>query len=227
MLERALAHLEGGTLEVTLPDGTERRFGSGAPARREPRMNAYAVLDRSGLRGLLRRLYRIEVAGAERIPASGGAILACNHASIADPFILGVATRREIHYMAKSELFRFRPVAAAMRALNAFPVERGGGDRTAMSEAARRLQHGELLGIFPQGTSKPDRQLGWYRGAARLALTTGAPLIPVRMSGTRALPLRTRVLIAVGEPIEVALERPTVAAAKRLTALLEQAVKAA
>jgi 1-acyl-sn-glycerol-3-phosphate acyltransferase len=190
-------------------------------------VSAYGTLERIGLRSLLRRLYRIEVTGAERIPTSGGAILACNHASIVDPFILGVATRREIHYMAKAELFRFRPVAAAMRSLNAFPVVRGGGDRTAMSEAAQRLERGELLGIFPQGTSKPKRQTGWHRGAARLALATGAPLVPVRMTGTRALPLRTRVRIAVGEPIEVAAVRPTVAAVKLLSRQLEQAVQAA
>jgi 1-acyl-sn-glycerol-3-phosphate acyltransferase len=190
-------------------------------------MNAYAALHRSGFRTLLTRLYRIEVVGAERIPATGGAILACNHASIWDPFILGVATQREIHYMAKAELFRFRLVAALARSLNAFPVERGGGDRTAMSEAARRLERGELLGIFPQGTSKPERQIGWHRGAARLALTTGAPLIPVRMTGTRALPLRTRVRIVVGEPIVVAPARPTVRAARELTDQLEQAVEAA
>jgi 1-acyl-sn-glycerol-3-phosphate acyltransferase len=190
-------------------------------------MSAYATLDRIGLRSLLRRLYRIEVRGAERIPASGGAILACNHDSIVDPFILGVAARREIHYMAKAELFRFRPLAATMRSLNAFPVVRGGGDRTAMSEGALRLERGELLGIFPQGTSKPGRRAVWQRGAARLALATGAPLVPVRMTGTRSLPLRTRVRIAVGEPIEVAAGRPTVAAAKLLTEQLEQAVRTA
>lgn len=189
-------------------------------------MNAYGVLHRIGFRALMRRLYRIEVSGAERIPAEGGAILACNHASIWDPFILGVATQREIHFMAKAELFRFRPLAAALRSLNAFPIERGGGDRTAMSEAARLLGRGELLGIFPQGTSKPERQLGWHRGAARLALTTGAPLVPVRLTGTRALPLRARVRIVVGEPIAVAAARPTVTAAKSLTARLEQAVTA-
>src|SRR5262249_1893300 len=154
---------------------------------------------------------------SERIPADGPAILAANHASIWDPFVLGVATPREIHYMAKAELFQLRLLAAAMRSLNAFPIERGGGDRTAMSEAARLLGRGELLGIFPQGTSKVERQNGWHRGAARLALTTGVPLVPVKMTGTRPLPGRTRITITVGEPIVVAVERPTVAAAKQLT----------
>ena len=187
-------------------------------------MSAYGFLDRSGFRELLGRLYHIEVVGQERIPDSGPAILAANHASIWDPFILGVATTREIHYMAKAELFKLRPVAALLRSLNAFPVERGAGDRTAISEAAELLGRGSLLGIFPQGTSKPARQNGWHRGAARLALVTGAPLVPVRLVGTRPLPRRTTIRIEIGEPFHVPIARPTVAAAKTLTAQLEHAV---
>jgi 1-acyl-sn-glycerol-3-phosphate acyltransferase len=189
-------------------------------------MNVYGLLHRSGLRSVLRRLYRIEVVGAERMPATGGAIVVANHESIWDPFVVAVATQREIHYMAKAELFRFRPLAAALRSLNAFPVERGSGDLAAMSEAAQRLGRGELLGIFPQGTSKPERQNGWHRGAARLALATGAPVVPVRLTGTRPLPLPTRVRIAVGPPIRVPAARPTIAAARSLTARLEEAVTA-
>jgi 1-acyl-sn-glycerol-3-phosphate acyltransferase len=190
-------------------------------------MNAYGVLHRTGFRAFMRLLYRIEVVGAERIPASGGIILASNHASIWDPFILAVVTKREIHYMAKSELFRSRPVAALLRSLNAFPVERGGGDRTAISEAAALLHDGAALGIFPQGTSKPQLQRGWHRGAARLALVTGAPLVPIHMTGTRGLPLRTRVRIAVGPAIHVARAQPSIAAAKVLTEQLERAVATA
>jgi 1-acyl-sn-glycerol-3-phosphate acyltransferase len=151
-------------------------------------------------------------------------ILAANHESIWDPFILGVSTSREIHYMAKAELFGPRLLAKVMRSLNAFPVERGGGDHAAMSEAGRLLAGGAVLGIFPQGTSKPERQIGWHRGAARLALATGAPLVPVRLTGTRRLPLPTRVRIVVGEPIVVEVGRPTIAASKGLTERLEQAV---
>jgi 1-acyl-sn-glycerol-3-phosphate acyltransferase len=166
----------------------------------------------------------MEVAGAEQIPASGPVILVANHESIWDPFIVGVATPREIHYMAKAELFESRVLAAAMRSFNAFPVERGGGDRDAMSEAGRLLARGAVLGMFPQGTSKPERQIGWHRGAARLALATGAPLVPLRLSGTKRLPRRDTVRIVVAEPIVVPVARPTIAAAKELTERLEQAV---
>ncbi|HEY2354039.1 MAG TPA: lysophospholipid acyltransferase family protein [Gaiellaceae bacterium] len=172
-------------------------------------------------------MYRIEVVGAEKIPADGPAIVVANHESIWDPFILGVATPREIHYMAKSELFSPAPLGWAMRSLNAFPVERGGGDRDAMSEAGRLLAGGAVLGIFPQGTSKPEKQIGWHRGAARLALATGAPLVPVRLSGTKPLPRRAQIRIVVGEPIVVETGKPTIAAAKSLTEQVEEAVAAA
>jgi 1-acyl-sn-glycerol-3-phosphate acyltransferase len=189
-------------------------------------VNAYDFVHQIVARRFLRRVFRIAVVGAERIPASGPVILAANHESIWDPFILGVATPREIHYMAKAELFGPRLLGKAMRALNAFPVERGGGDQAAMSEAGRLLSAGGVIGIFPEGTSKPALKSGWHRGAARLALATGAPLVPVRLIGTRQLlPIRARIV--VGEPIVVPVARPTVAAAKGLTERLEQAVEAA
>ncbi|HYI75852.1 MAG TPA: lysophospholipid acyltransferase family protein [Gaiellaceae bacterium] len=189
-------------------------------------MNAYALLDRVRFRGFMRWLYRIELVGRENVPDSGGCILAPNHESIFDPFILGVATTREIRFMAKSELFGNRALAGVLRALGAFPVERGGGDHVAMSEAAELLRRGEVLGMFPQGTSKQLARRPWHRGAARLALVTGTPIVPVRMTGTRAVPLRTRVRIVVGEPIEVEEARPTVTATRALTERLEQAVSA-
>jgi len=190
-------------------------------------MNAYALLDRIGFRSAVARLYGVDVVGGEHIPARGGCILAANHESIVDPFILAVATTREIRYMAKAELFRRPAVAAALRALGAFPVERGAGDAVAFGEAAALLRRGEVLGIFPQGTSKQQLERRWHRGAARLALVTGAPIVPVRMSGTRAWPLRARVRIVVGAPIVVQPGKPSVAAAKALTSRIEHAVVAA
>jgi 1-acyl-sn-glycerol-3-phosphate acyltransferase len=190
-------------------------------------MNAYAVLDRVGFRSFMRRLYRVDVIGAQYVPESGGCILASNHDSLVDPFILAVITTREIRYMAKSELFAHRVPAAALRSLGAFPVERGGGDQAAFSEAAELLRGGEVLGIFPQGTSKQHRERRWHRGAARLALVTGAPIVPVRMTGTRGLSLHRRVQITVGPPIHVQPARPSVAAAKTLTEQIERAVLAA
>ena len=85
-------------------------------------MSAHRFLERAGSRETLRRLYRIEIRGAERIPASGAAIVVANHESIWDPFVLSVATQREIEFMAKAELFRL-PLVAAARALTERLVE--------------------------------------------------------------------------------------------------------
>jgi 1-acyl-sn-glycerol-3-phosphate acyltransferase len=188
-------------------------------------MTGYGVLHVVGFRKLMRQLYRVEVIGGDRIPREGACILTPNHESVVDPFLPAVATTRPIHYMTKAELFRFRPLAAILRWLGTFPVERGSGDRTAMTEAAQLLERGALLGIFPQGTS---RQLvrRWHRGAARLALTTGATLVPVYMTGTRAFPFRSRVRIEVREPIPVAPAKPSVVAARALTRQIEEAMQA-
>jgi 1-acyl-sn-glycerol-3-phosphate acyltransferase len=188
-------------------------------------MSLYARLGR--LRGLARALYRVEVVGGGHIPASGGCILACNHESLVDAFILALATTREIRYMAKAELFERPWMAATLRSLGAFPVERGRGDLDALGRAAQLVAEGQIVGIFPQGTSRQHVARPWHRGAARLALLTGAPLVPVHMTGTRAWPLRTKVRIAVAEPIRVGPARPTVPATRSLTDRLERAVLAA
>jgi len=187
---------------------------------------AYHAVDRLGLRPFLRLLFRIKVQGAERIPERGGCILTANHESLADPFILGVATRRKIRYMAKAELYGFWPLRVAMRAFGTFPVERGGGDRAAISEAARLLEAGEVLGIFPQGTSKRIDPRPYRRGAARLALATGAPIVPVLLVGTRGIlrPGFPKVRIVVGEPIQVQRARPTVAEARQLMERVERQI---
>lgn len=191
-------------------------------------MTGYRFLDRVGFRELLRALLRIELAGAEHVPSSGGVVLAANHESLMDPFVLGVATKRPIHFMAKAELFSHPPLARAMRAFGAFPIERGGGDRLAISEAASLLRAGEIVGIFPQGTSKLDRDRRWHRGAARLVLATGATLVPVRLENTRGIlrPGLPKVRIVVAPPIRVEAARPTVAAARALTERLEVAIAA-
>jgi 1-acyl-sn-glycerol-3-phosphate acyltransferase len=192
----------------------------------------YRALHLAGLRQLLRGLYRIEVAGGERIPARGPCILVSNHESMADPFVLGVATERPIRFMAKAELWSNPLSARAMESLGAFPVDRGAGDAAALGRGAQLLAEGELLGIFPQGTSLALRRRPFHRGAARLALVTGSPLVPVCLVGTeRMLPTRARrsfgvpkVTILVAGPIAVERARPTVAAARALTRRLEEAI---
>ena len=189
-------------------------------------MKLYALLERTRFRHLAKWLYKVEVAGADRIP-DGPVILVANHESLFDPWLLALATPRTVRYMAKSELWKYRLVGAAIESFGAFPVERGAGDTTALSRAAELLRQGNVLGIFPQGTSRRLPQRPYHRGAARLALSTGAPLVPVGMTDARRLPSpwgKRRTVIKVGEAIHVDPARPTVAAAKKLTVELERQI---
>jgi 1-acyl-sn-glycerol-3-phosphate acyltransferase len=193
-------------------------------------MKLYSLLERTGFRRLAGRLYNVELLGVEQIPSSGPAILVANHESLFDPWILALATPRPVRYMAKSELWKHRVIGAVMESFGAFPVERGAGDAAAMSRAAQLLGQGQVLGLFPQGTSKLRSPRRYHRGAARLALTTGAPLVPVTLIGTRGKPWPWRhpqARVIVGEPIEVEPGRPTVTAARELTAQLQQRIEQA
>lgn len=194
----------------------------------------YTLFEWTAFRIWFRRLYRVEVTGGERIPADGGVIMVANHESLIDPWLLGLATRRPIRYMAKAELWNYPVLRTVMEWFGTFPVSRGVGDREAVGRAAELLQEGQLLGMFPQGTCLPYRRRPWLRGAARLALSTGTPIVPVCIIGSeRALrPGKfklglPRIRVLVGEPIEVPQGRPTVAAAKHLTARIEEAIEAA
>lgn len=189
-------------------------------------MNAYDLLERARSRQIIARLYSVRISGAEHVPSSGPAILVANHESMFDPWILALVTPREVRYMAKSELWRFRPVAKVLDSFGTFPVDRGKGDRGAMSYAEALLRDGEVLGVFPQGTSKRLPSRPYRRGAARLALATGAPLVPVRMIGTRGFPRpgRAPAQVIVREPIVVAKSSPTPEAATDLTEQLERTI---
>ncbi len=194
----------------------------------------YTLLEWTAFRFWFARLYRVELRGGERIPAQGPAILVANHESMIDPWLLGLATPRPIRYMAKAELWSYPVVRNVMEWFGTFPVARGVGDRDAVGRAAELLADGQVLGMFPQGTCLPYRRRPWLRGAARLALSTGVPIVPVCIVGSeRALrPGKfklglPRIRVLVCEPIQVEQCRPTVAAAKELTARVQGAIEEA
>jgi 1-acyl-sn-glycerol-3-phosphate acyltransferase len=177
----------------------------------------------------VRALYRLEVRGLERIPATGPLIVAANHESVLDPLVVGTAVPRALHFVAKDELWRIPALAPALDRLGGIPVARGRGDLDALGRALDVLSRGDAVGLFPEGGVR--REGAWLRGAARLALRSGAPLLPVRVLGTAAAlsPGRLgfpKLAVIVGEPIAVEPARPTVAAAKALTERLQRAVAA-
>ena len=137
---------------------------------------------------LLRIWFRVRIAGADSIPAQGPAIIAPNHKSFLDPFFIGLATRRQVRFMAKSEMFR-GPLARLLVGLGAFPVRRGEADVDAMQTARTILAQGGLVVIFPEGTRVEDSHaLGApHHGAGRLALESGAPVVPAAIAGTSHL----------------------------------------
>jgi 1-acyl-sn-glycerol-3-phosphate acyltransferase len=172
----------------------------------------------------MRLYFGLRISGAERIPGEGPVIIAPNHKSFWDSFFVAVATKRHVRFMGKTELFE-RPTGRLLVRLGAFPVRRGESDTEALETARTILRQGGVLALFPEGTRVRDPDtLGTPRsGAGRLALETGASLVPAAISGTEKLflgpfPKPRRVQVAFGEPIEVAELAPTPAAARELVA---------
>jgi 1-acyl-sn-glycerol-3-phosphate acyltransferase len=118
----------------------------------------------------------------------GPAIVVANHKSFLDAFFLGLATRRHVRFMAKAELFR-GPLRWLFTRLGAFPVRRGESDREALLTARTVLDQGGLLIVFPEGTrvDEPDALGSPHHGAGRLAVETGAPVVPAAIRGTSHL----------------------------------------
>jgi 1-acyl-sn-glycerol-3-phosphate acyltransferase len=152
--------------------------------------------------------FRLELIGAEHIPRKGPVILASNHRSFLDPFVIGVLQRRPVYYVAKKELFAHPAVAWWLNCLGAFPIDRGAGDAGAIGAARRVLERGDTVVIFPEGTRVRPGPLGDpRRGVGRLALETGACVVPIAVIGTesvrRGWRIRPhRVRIRVGLPLQ-------------------------
>ena len=158
---------------------------------------------------LLKSLFRLRAEGVENLPADGGFVLAANHLSNFDPFALGIPLwpRRYLRFMAKSELFWW-PLGPLIRAGGAFKVRRGERDVEAINTAVRLVREGHIVVMFPHGTRQRKglvkrHQPRSHRGAARISLEAGVPLVPAAIAGadrlTRLGPLRVRY----GTPLAV------------------------
>lgn len=170
----------------------------------------------------MRAWFRLRIDGAEHVPREGAAIVAPNHKSFWDSFFVAAATKRHLRFMGKSELFE-GPFGRTLIRLGAFPVRRGSADQDALETAREILRQGGLLALFPEGTRVRDpEQLGSpRRGAGRLALETGSPLVPAAITGTDHLflgpiPKPKRVQVAFAPAIPAAELPPTPEAAGEL-----------
>jgi glycerol-3-phosphate dehydrogenase (NAD(P)+) len=172
-------------------------------------------LARAILQPFFHLYFRLSRIGREHIPQSGPVILCANHRSFLDPFVIGTCARRPLYYVAKQELFRHRLVGWLLNSLGAFPVARGSGDRDMLATAKAILERGDAVLMFAEGTRTRPGALGRpKRGVGRLALETGAPVVPVAVIGTEAVRSGWRirphkVRIRIGSPLTFPrVERP-------------------
>jgi 1-acyl-sn-glycerol-3-phosphate acyltransferase len=142
---------------------------------------------RPGVRALARLYLGLRLQGTEHIPRVGPVVIVPNHQTYADPILVTIPIRRPIHYMAWSRLFDIRGLNWMIRRLRAFPVQIESRDPRATREAVRLLQAGEALMIFPEGARTLDGRIGRFKpGAFRLAVSVGAPVLPVTIAGGHA-----------------------------------------
>jgi len=155
-------------------------------------------------------LFQLRWEHVDRVPATGPVVVVSNHVSMADPPILGLGLpwRRSIRFMAKEELFDRGPVGWFVRTVSAFPVKRGGADRSAIRMALAILKAGGVVGVFPEGTRIREGEVGEvHQGAAFIANMGSATIVPAGVSGTDRLwpsvrrPSFAKVTVVFGEPI--------------------------
>jgi 1-acyl-sn-glycerol-3-phosphate acyltransferase len=162
--------------------------------------------------------FRIRVHGIERVPAAGPVVVASNHVSVLDgialALVIGQRRRRMTRFLTAAEFFRKPLYAWALRLYRQIPIRRGEGDEGALDAAVRTVREGALAGIFPEGKVNPSPEGALQRGrtgVARVALATGAPVVPVGIWGTQhrwprsglrwERPFRTTIALEFGPPV--------------------------
>jgi 1-acyl-sn-glycerol-3-phosphate acyltransferase len=152
---------------------------------------------------------------AEHVPTTGSVILACNHASFLDPFLVGASLHRPVNYLARQTLFRFPGLGALLRSWNTVPVDRDGGSGAGLKAILDRLRAGGAILLFPEGTRSRDGQLQPARaGIGMTVIKSTAPVVPVRVFGTfeaygrhSRLPRPRRVMVKFGLPMDFQAQR--------------------
>jgi 1-acyl-sn-glycerol-3-phosphate acyltransferase len=159
------------------------------------------------IRGILKILWRYRRIGTKNIPPKGGVIIASNHAAYVDPPFIGAVCPRELHYLAKAELFAHPLFGWLIRKYNAIPIARGAFDRRAITQAVGILKEGKGLLLFPEGTRSRDGSfLEPKLGVGMIALETGVPIVPTYIYNSNGFWdcffRKRRLIIAFDTPIE-------------------------
>lgn len=154
---------------------------------------------------ILRPFFRIKVYGIENVPTDGKLVLCSNHASNWDPIFISVGIPRQIHWMAKKELFQNKALSFLIKKLEAFPVDREGTDINAIKNALRVLKDDKVLGIFPEGTRVDSFDLkNAKHGAVLLSIRSKSSILPVYIESNYKL--FSKVNIYIGETIDYSKE---------------------
>ena len=169
-------------------------------------MSKFYKVIRKLLGGIVRRLYRVRVTGLENEPKEGPFIICANHLSAHDVVILSACIKNQPRYAAKAELFKIPIVGGLVKALGAFPLDRGGGDVSAIKKSIKMLEDGAVIGLFPQGHRYPGvnpRETEIKQGVGLLTAKTKVAVLPVSIV-TKNLKMRffRKTYITVGKPID-------------------------
>lgn len=181
------------------------------------------------VRALFKLVMKLDVTGLEHFPQDGAVIVAANHVTNFDVFPMQFALPRPLFFMGKAELFKNPLMDLVIRNLSAFPVNRGEKDQWAMRHAAKVLNHGQALAMFPEGTRSKGRGLGVAKtGTARLAIEAQCPILPMVVTGSdqffKRFPHRTHVQIQLLPALMPKTNESPLALTDRLMFTLAQAL---
>ncbi|MBO0730228.1 MAG: 1-acyl-sn-glycerol-3-phosphate acyltransferase [Acidimicrobiaceae bacterium] len=169
------------------------------------------VVAKGVLTPLLRLGFRVHTEGVDGVPADGPVILASNHVSFCDSIFIPLVVPRQLTFLAKAEYFDQPVTGVVLRSLGIIPIKREGGNASqrALASAIEILHDGGVLAIYPEGTRSPDGRLHkGHTGVARLALQTGATVVPVWLRGTAEVqPIGSRWM-RPGKPVDITMGEP-------------------